>query len=63
MSDQTGFVPYHRPRIDPANLADRAREIYEEADGRRSVREFSDEPVPREAIDHLVRHLFAPDAA
>lgn len=53
MSDR--FVPYSLPRSDPANLADRAREIFEEADRRRSVREFSDEPVQREAIEWAIR--------
>lgn len=53
MSDR--FVPYSLPRSDPAHLADRAREIFEEADRRRSVREFSDEPVPREAIEWAIR--------
>lgn len=39
---------------DEARL-DRAREVYEEMDRRRSIREFSDRPVPREMIDLAIR--------
>ncbi len=33
----------------------RARAIYEEADSRRSVRHFSDDPVPRSAVEYAIR--------
>ncbi|MCB1245791.1 MAG: nitroreductase family protein, partial [Acidimicrobiia bacterium] len=44
-------VPY-RPRIVPDDeRIDRARQVYTEMDTRRSVRDFSDRPVPREMLD------------
>jgi nitroreductase len=49
------FVPYsdrHRPAV-PA--ADAARAFFEIAQKRRSVRAFSDRPVPRDAIEWIVR--------
>ena len=55
MSEQTRFVPYQPLPSDRAMLVARAREIFEEADTRRSVREFSDEPVPREAMEWAIR--------
>ena len=41
------------PRPDDAVAA--AREVFEEMDTRRSVRAFSDEPVPRKAIEYAIR--------
>lgn len=55
MTDQSGFVPYQPPPSDRASLVDRAQAVFSEADTRRSVREFSDEPVPREAIEWAIR--------
>jgi len=50
-----GFIPYPRPAIEPDELVARSRAIYEEADTRRSVRHFSDRPVPREAVEYAIR--------
>jgi nitroreductase len=44
-------VPYRPLRLDPAEMASRARELYEEMDRRRSVRDFAPNPVPRELIE------------
>jgi nitroreductase len=40
------MIPYQIDRPDPDEQARRARTFYEEMNRRRSVREFSDEPVP-----------------
>jgi nitroreductase len=50
-----GFVPYSRPIVEPEELIARAKAVYEEADTRRSVRQFSDRPVPREAVEYAIR--------
>ena len=49
------FVPlrYQKPESD--EVARRARRFYELMDGRRSVRDFSSEPVPARVIENLVR--------
>lgn len=52
MSD---FIPYALPRLDPDALTARAKQIFEEADTRRSVRHFSADPVPREVIELAIR--------
>jgi len=56
MSEPTsGFVPYSIPLRPPDDLVARARAIYEEMDSRRSVREFSDEPVDRAVVEYAIR--------
>ncbi|MDA3629458.1 nitroreductase family protein [Saccharopolyspora oryzae] len=49
------FVPYAPPRLDVAEGLRRGQELFEHLDGRRSVRFFSSDPVPREAIEMAVR--------
>jgi iodotyrosine deiodinase len=46
-----GFVPYRPPRVEVEESVRRLGEIYREADLRRTVRMFSSQPVPREAIE------------
>ncbi len=45
------FTPPPRP----PDMVEAARAVLEEMDTRRSVRAFSDEPVPREAIEYAIR--------
>lgn len=56
MSPQPNFVPLstfvERP---PEEMKARAREFYEEIRRRRTIREFSPRPVPREVIDDCLR--------
>lgn len=49
------FVPHEMPRVARDELVDRARGFFEQMDSRRSVRDFSNEPVPREAIEWAIR--------
>jgi iodotyrosine deiodinase len=49
------FVPYHPARYPEPEMLRRGREFSEFLDGRRSVRTFSDEAVPRECIDLAIR--------
>ena len=56
MTSAPGFVPLtafvERP---PEEMKARAREFYEEIKNRRTVREFSARPVPREVIEDCLR--------
>ncbi|HSG79380.1 MAG TPA: nitroreductase family protein [Acidimicrobiia bacterium] len=49
------FVPYERLRLDAAESARRGSAFYELMDSRRSVRFFSDDPVPRELVETAIR--------
>lgn len=49
--DRYPFVPYRPARVTPDEALSRGRAFYEQMNARRSVRHFSDEPVPREAIE------------
>jgi iodotyrosine deiodinase len=49
------FIPYRPVRYPEAEMVTRGREFYEHMDRRRSVRFFSDEPVPRECVELAVR--------
>lgn len=49
------FVPYRPARLPEAEMLERARSFHEELDRRRSVREFSSDPVPRELIETAIR--------
>ncbi len=45
------FIPYDTERLEPGELLARGKAFLEEMNRRRSCRHFSDEPVPREAIE------------
>ncbi len=49
------FVPYRPARIDPDEGLARGEALYRELDRRRSVRFFSDEPVPRAMIEVAIK--------
>jgi iodotyrosine deiodinase len=48
-------IPYEHVERQPEEMAARARAFYEEMARRRSVRDFSDRPVPRELIEYAIR--------
>lgn len=52
---QPAFIPYRPDRVPPGAIVARAERIFAEMDQRRSVRMFSPEPVPREAIELAIR--------
>ena len=49
------FIPLRYQRLEPAEQLRRAREHQERMAARRSVRDFSPEPVPAELIELAVR--------
>lgn len=53
MSDPV-FVPYRPAHVDPEEAVTRAAEFFTLMDGRRSVRMFSPDPVPRVAVEHAI---------
>ena len=52
---QPVFTPLRYTPVEPEECLQRAKRVYEQLDQRRSVRDFSDRPVPREVIEYLVR--------
>lgn len=48
------FIPYKGIRYARAEMLQRSREFYRYMDKRRSVREFSDKPVPWEIIENII---------
>lgn len=53
--ESSEFVPYSIPPVDEEERLRRGRAFFEELDARRSVRAFSDAPVPRACIEWAVR--------
>ena len=49
------FIPYRRERLPEEEMHQRADDFFELIDSRRSVREFSADPVPRELIEKAIR--------
>jgi nitroreductase len=49
------FIPYRPPRVDADEMQERARALFAELDSRRSVRDFSSDPVPRELIELAIK--------
>jgi iodotyrosine deiodinase len=49
------FVPYEFERLPPERMLERARAFHAHMDARRSIRDFSPDPVPRELIELAVR--------
>ncbi len=48
---RSAFVPYRPPRFAPDHMLRRAADFYAELNGRRSVRHFAPDPVPRQLIE------------
>ena len=55
MPSEPRFIPHRLPRLSHEETLDRARAFYEAMDRRRSVRQFSPDPVPREAIELAIK--------
>jgi iodotyrosine deiodinase len=51
----TDFQPYSLPRLPAAELVPAARRLFDEADRRRTVRDFSPDPVPRGAVEYAIQ--------
>ena len=49
------FLPYRPPRVSTQEALQRGRALLEELDGRRSVRHFAGDPVPRELVELAIR--------
>lgn len=47
-------ISYSRDIYEPSEATKRAKEYYQWLDTRRTVREISDKPVPKELIEHLI---------
>ena len=54
MSEPVRTVPLDFAEVAPDEMAARAASFFEEMDARRSVRDFSDRPVPRELIERAI---------
>lgn len=50
----SSFLPYLPPRYDATEMLQRSRDFYQEMNTRRTLRMFSDKPVPRELIEQLL---------
>ena len=56
MTKKDSFVPYTDYKEYPAKeMRERARSFYEQMKRRRTIRDFSDRPVPREIIEDCIR--------
>lgn len=53
--NDAGFIPYDQVRLSTADSVERARSFYEFANKRRSIRDFSSAPVPRELVELAIR--------
>ena len=49
------FIRYRKETYDTPEMVARSREYYEWLDKRRSVREFSNQAVPKEVIENIIR--------
>lgn len=48
-------IPYQPLRFDEATMLQRSREFYGQMEQRRSLRYFSDQPVPKEIIENIIK--------
>lgn len=49
------YISYSKPILSDEEIIKRSASFYRSMDGRRSVREFSDAPVPREVIENIIK--------
>ena len=48
------FIPYHHNQLSPEEMTQRAQAFHQQMDQRRSVRDFSADPVPRSFIEQAI---------
>jgi len=48
------FVRYERDTYSPEQMITRSKEYFEWVDQRRTVRDFSDQPIPKEVIENII---------
>jgi len=48
------FIEYHRETYSTEEMLNRSREFYHWMNTRRTVRDFSDKPVPKEVIENII---------
>jgi nitroreductase len=48
------FVAYSKETHSPAAMIQKSKEFYEWLDKRRTIRDFSDKPVPKEVIENII---------
>lgn len=48
------FIPYSRDYVDEQTMLEKSKAFFDWADQRRSVRDFSDKPVPKEVIENAI---------
>jgi iodotyrosine deiodinase len=48
------FIPYSKESFDTDEMKIKAKSFYEWMDLRRTCREFSDQPIPKEVIEHIL---------
>lgn len=53
------FVRYERDTYTPEQMISRSREYLEWVDQRRTVRDFSDQPIPKEVIENIIQSASA----
>lgn len=53
--NESSFIPYNRDTYSAEEMLERSRAYFEWMDTRRTVRSFSDQPVPRAVIENLIR--------
>lgn len=54
MDTENKFIKFDQPKLTPQQSLEKAKEFYKFLDRRRTVREFSPEPVSKEVIEQLI---------
>ena len=54
MKEQRQFIPYQRDTYSAKEMLERTTEFYQWMDTRRTVREFSNTPVPKEVMQNII---------
>lgn len=53
--DDHPYINYRKPVLSEQETLERSKLFYEKMENRRSVRSFSDRPIPREIIENLIK--------
>ena len=55
MSEKADFIPYQQPKLSTDDLLSRSSEFFQEMNQRRSLRMFSDTPVPQAVLENIIK--------